>query len=83
MGSWRKLVVDGKNYRWRGSDFVVIQDEHGKRVGGARVTAPQIKGDDWNVWERGQWKRTSDGMMRPGEVAAFIRSAVGNARDPQ
>jgi hypothetical protein len=73
---WRNLIVDGKKYRWRGSSFVVIQDEHGKRVGKAQLSAPEIKGEDWNVWERGQWKRTNDGMMRPGEVAAFIRRTV-------
>lgn len=71
--AWRNLTVDGKKYRWRGSSFIVIQDEGGKRVGKAQLSAPEIKGTDWNVWERGQWKHTNDGMMRPGEVAAYIR----------
>lgn len=71
---WRKIFVGGKQYRWRGADFVVIQDENGKRV--ASGSAPEIKGTDWNVWERGGWKRTCDGMMRPGDVAAYIRRTV-------
>lgn len=76
---WRNLVVDGKNYRWRGSSFVVIQDAAGRRVGGPRVTAPDIKGISWNDWERGGWKQTRDGMMRPGEVANFIRRATARS----
>lgn len=71
--AWRNLTVDGKKYRWRGSDFVVIQDDNGKRVGKAQLSAPEIKGISWNDWERGGWKITCDGMMRPGEVAAYIR----------
>lgn len=72
--SWRNISVDGKKYRWRGSDFVIVQDEDGKRV--AAGNAPTIKGISWNDWERGGWKITCDGMMRPGEVAAFIRRTV-------
>ena len=81
MGSWRKIIVDGKNYRWRGADFVVVQDENGKRV--AAGSAPEIKGISWNDWERGGWKITQDGMMRPSEVAAFIRRSgvVGSPPD--
>ncbi len=69
---WRNIVVDGKPYRWRGSGFVVIQDGNGKRVGGPRVTAAQVKGITEHDWERGCWKRTCDGQLRPVEIAAFI-----------
>ena len=68
---WRNISVDGQNYRWRGSRFVVVQDSEGRRV--CAGSAPEIKGITWNDWERGGWKSTPDGMMRPGEVAAFIR----------
>ena len=71
---WRNIVVDGRQYRWRGASFVVIQDQSGKRV--AAGSAPEIKGISWNDWERGGWKITPDGMMRPGEVADFIRRSV-------
>lgn len=69
--AWRNIVVDGKHYRWRGSRYVVVQGNTGKRV--ASGHAPEIKGITWNDWERGGWKSSSDGMMRPGEVADFIR----------
>jgi hypothetical protein len=74
VSSWRKIVVDGKNYRWRGSSFVIVQDENGRRVAAGNAT--EIKGLTWNDWERGHWKRTNDGMMRPGEVAAFVRLSL-------
>lgn len=73
MGHWRKLVVDGERYRWAGSKYIIVQDAHGLRV--LFATAPEVKGIDWNAWERGQWKGTPDGMIRPGEVARLIRLA--------
>lgn len=73
--NWRKIVVDEKEYRWTGgSAYVVVQDTNGKRVLGA--SACEIKGITPDVWERGKWKGTSDGMITPGEVAAFIKKKV-------
>jgi hypothetical protein len=39
------------------------------------VPLTEIKGLGWDVIERGRWKRTSDGMVRPAEVAAYILTA--------
>lgn len=78
MSGWRKIVVDGKSYRWRGSSFVIVQDENGKRV--AAGNAPEVKDLTWNDWERGGWKKTQDGMMMPREVAAFVRLSLALSR---
>lgn len=75
--SWREIVVDGAAYRWRGESFVVVQDALGRRVAGEWMH--KIKGVSPDVWERGHWKRTSDGQMHPSELAAFIRSAIQHA----
>lgn len=75
---WRSIVVDGRQYRWRGASYVVVQDKDGNRV--CAGNAPEIKGISWSDWERGGWKSTPDGMMRPGEVAAFIRLSLALPR---
>lgn len=71
---WRSIEVDGKTYRYRGESYLVIQDSDGRRLAGAPMHS--IKGVDVFVWERGQRKRTSDGMLKPAEIAAFIRSKL-------
>ncbi len=41
--------------------------------GDARIVSiPDLKGTTWEIFERGQWKKTSDGMVTPSEVAHFI-----------
>jgi len=71
---WRQIEVNGKNFRWKcGGSFVVIQDDNGKRIGGPSLQASSLKENCSPYdWERGHWKRTTDGMLRPREVANFI-----------
>ena len=33
--NWRRIMVDGRVYRWRGRHFFIIQDDEGKRIAGA------------------------------------------------
>jgi hypothetical protein len=71
----RNIVVDGKTYKWKcGSCFVDIRDDKGNRVGPPELHASTVKGITPEHWERGQWKITYDGMLRPREVAAFIKN---------
>lgn len=73
---WRKINVNGKEYRWRGSHFVVIQNSEGKRVSAAHLTAAKIKNISENDWERGQWKGTSCGMLTPADIKNYILRTV-------
>lgn len=69
--SKRKIVVDGLEYGWiYGGSGIVVWDADGKKHHG-HVEA--VTGCDWNAIERGQWKKTSDGMVTPYDVANWIR----------
>lgn len=66
----RKIVVAGVEYQYKvGSGTVKIVGPHSS----VAVEIPVIKGSTWDIFERGQWKRTSDGMVRPAEIAAYIQ----------
>ncbi len=32
----------------------------------------EVTGRSWNVLERGQWKKTSDGMITPADLRRFL-----------
>jgi hypothetical protein len=72
---WRKIVVDGKQYRWRGHQFFIAQDSNGYRVFGEHGNV--VKGLSVEAWERGCRKRTPDGAVMPSDIAAYIRKKVG------
>lgn len=79
--NWRRLTVEGREYRWRGRSFFIIQNDAGQRIAGAdgwaikNALEPGVNSPD--TWERGHWKKTVDGMVRPAEIAAFIRQTLG------
>jgi len=67
---WRNITVDGDLYRWRvGRSYVQI------RGGGIRdtFTCGAVKGLTPDLFDRGKWKQTSDGMIMPSDVSRFIR----------
>ena len=66
--SWRKIIVDGKNYRWRGREYYVIQDANGLRVYGAHGSV--IKG--LPEWEWARW----DNPITPADIAQLIKQRV-------
>jgi hypothetical protein len=69
----RRITVDGVEYRYVvGATFVKITGPALSRA----VMLIDIKGLDWDAIERGRRKRTSDGMVRPSEVTAYIRAAL-------
>lgn len=71
--AWRKIVVNDKTYRWTGSGNVVIQNAEGKRVSPPFLPAAEIKGITYDQYERGQHKRTTDGMLTPRDISTYIK----------
>lgn len=64
--------VGGTLWVWkvgRRGHHVVAYSEGGRRL---LAHAADIKGVDPDVFERGQWKVTSDGMLTPADVAKWI-----------
>jgi len=69
----RRITVAGVEYRYVvGTSFVKISGPALSRA----VPLTEIKGLGWDVIERGRHKQTSDGMVRPLEVAAYIRTSL-------
>lgn len=75
---WRTLEVNGEQYRWRGSHNVVIQNSEGKRISEPTLTAAGIKDISNDAWERGHWKRTTDGMLTPADIKNYIIKTLDN-----
>ena len=70
--SLRKINVDGAVWEYRiGKGAAVLVAPDGKK---AVVGLDKLTGRSWDTLERGQWKRTSDGMVTPKDVAAYIRA---------
>ena len=70
MSSWREIEVDGKTYKWRcGKTAVRI-----KGIG--YVMLSEITGLAQDIIDRGRHKITSDGMITPKQVAAYIRKVT-------
>lgn len=66
----RNISVNGVRYRYRvGKTFVVIRNETKRLL----VSCADVVGCSQNTWERGQWKKTQDGMVTPSRIAAFIK----------
>jgi hypothetical protein len=67
----RLLTVAGTKWRWRvgRGGNVIAYSEHGER---RCASAWAIRGMDPDTFDRGQWKRTSDGMVRPADIAKWL-----------
>jgi hypothetical protein len=67
----RLLMVAGTKWRWRcgRGGNVIAYSEHGiRRCAGAWT----ILGMNPDIFDRGKWKRTSDGMVRPSDVVRWL-----------
>jgi hypothetical protein len=70
----RNLVFRGKTYQYRvGTGSTVIKFPDGTK---AVVSNHDLKGVDPNTFERGQYKKTSDGMVLPSEIQNYIERLV-------
>lgn len=66
----RRIVVAGKAWIWRlGKAYVVAHADCGERRFAA---AHEVKGVTADSWERGKWKRSSDGQLTPADVARWL-----------
>lgn len=67
----RKVHVGGEVWEFQtGKGNAVIRNPRtGKKT---IVDYAKLTGRDWNTIERGQWKRTTDGMVTPADVKAYI-----------
>jgi len=72
----RLLVVDGTKWRWRcgKGGNVIAYSEHGER---RCAWAWTIKGITPDEFERGKWKITSSGMVKPSDVANWLSTPKG------
>lgn len=86
----RLLMVAGTKWRWRcgKGGNVIAYSEHGERRCAGAWT---IKGITPDEFDRGKWKITSSGMVKPSDVAKWLsikqdqvcRTYVKNANDWQ
>ena len=67
----RRVHVNGKVwiYRVGKGGGVVIYGPNDERIS---MYASWLKGQTPDLFERGQWKKTSDGMLKPRHVKRFI-----------
>ena len=71
MKGGRTITVDRKKYRYRvGKGTTVIRRADNSVLG--KVPNYGLLGVTPDVFARGQWKRTSDGMVTPNQVARAI-----------
>ena len=71
MDKMRKLTTDKGVFGWRaGESGVVIQKPNGKKV----FVGLMDLGINPNDFEKGQYKRTTDGMITPSIVANWINN---------
>lgn len=70
--SWRKIEVDGEQYRWRGSKNIVIQNSKGVRISEPVLTPWQLKGITEKAWYSGQYHGIITGMIRPSDIKNYI-----------
>lgn len=66
---WRKIVVGGAEWKYHVGK-IHTEARCGERKLLGKLT--DITGLTWDVLERGQWKRTSDGAITPKHIADWI-----------
>lgn len=69
----RKIVVHGQEWHWSVRRGVMMINPSGKSY---HVDPEDVIECTPDVFERGQWKRTSDGVVSPARVAAFISDLI-------
>lgn len=73
--SYRQVTVMGKVWRYFvGKQHTVLREPDTNRA--IVVHNWEIKGCTPDVFERGKWKRTSDGMIKPGRVQYYIETML-------
>ncbi len=71
MAKMRKVLVNGQAWEFSVGRFnAVIKNPSTKKK--TIVDFSKLTGRTWDILERGQYRRTSDGMIKPGHVKAYI-----------
>lgn len=66
----RTMQINGKNWKFIiGGCHIAIWSPTGVKI---LTNHSEVTGRDWNTLERGQWKKTNDGMVCPGHVRGWI-----------
>ena len=75
LKGWRRVHVEGRVWLYRvgRGGGVIVHGPSGERV---RLHAANLKGQWPSDFERGQWKRTSDGELTPAHVKTFIEVSL-------
>ena len=70
--SMRKIHIGNEEWEYRvGKETVVLQTPLGSKM---YIGCHTIKGLSPDDFERGKWKKTSDGMITPSEIKAYIEN---------
>jgi hypothetical protein len=68
--TYRKIVIVGETWQYFvGESNIVFIKPDGKKFSEKVWT---VAGVDANIFGRGQWKRTDDGMLRPAKIRRYI-----------
>lgn len=71
----RAITIDGEKWKYNvGKDVTVLRRPDHTIFG--KVTNWALIGVDPSTFERGKYKRTSDGMVKPSHIAAFIKAEL-------
>jgi len=70
----RVIVIEGETWYYQigGYSCAFWGPDGKKHVGKADVVANR----SWDVLERGQWKKTSDGMITPKDIRRYIQEHI-------
>jgi len=66
----RKLHIGNEEWQYKiGEGTVVVKTPDGKRF---NIGCHEVKGLSPDDFDKGKWKKTSDGMITPSELKAYI-----------
>lgn len=72
--SWRKMIIGDQTWEYQfGKGNAVIKSPEGKKT---VVDYSKLTGKSWDIIERGQRKKTSDGEVTPQHVKNYIVSTL-------
>lgn len=72
----RKLEVDDQLWWWlTGRHMITLWLPNRSKI---RVPITTVTGRSWDVFERGQHKRTSDGAITPEQVRQYVRTLAAS-----
>lgn len=69
----RKLHIDGVEYLYVIKGHGVHYYFEDKKV---VANHAEVTGRSWDIIERGQWKKTTDGMVKPSDCKAFLEKLI-------